>query len=112
MEDINKFIDMNISNNKPIENVAADDTKENKSRKTDDIKLYYKNYRKNNEEKIKEYYKQYCIKNPPSLKVSCSECEKIISKSSLSRHRNTKRCKNIKDKKLLEAVSISNQELN
>jgi hypothetical protein len=60
-------------------------------KKTQNIKQYRKAYYEKNKEKIKENFKRYCSNGyDPYEKVLCIECDKKISRCSLSKHNKTK----------------------
>jgi hypothetical protein len=59
-------------------------------KKTQNIKQYRKNYYQKNKQKIQDNFKKYCLIHDPYEKILCIECNKKISRCSLSKHNKTK----------------------
>lgn len=82
-------------NNVQQENILDDiSSKKQNIKKTENLKEYHRNYRLNNKEKIKEYYKNWISKpeNDPLKKIRCEKCGSMTVKSSITKHRLTKKC--------------------
>lgn len=60
------------------------------------IKEYHNEYRENNKEKIKEYYIKNIdkIKENKKEKIKCSNCNALIARSNIAKHKQNKKCTN------------------
>jgi hypothetical protein len=66
---------------------------------------YFKTYRKNNNDRLKEYYKSYLEQHNPLDKIKCDICNIDVCKSSISRHRKSKKHIKLENTETMEFLS-------
>jgi hypothetical protein len=85
------------------------ETQNKKIKKTEDMKEYRRLYRQENKDKIKEYYKNWLEKNNGNNNHIKCECGVETVKSSISKHRQTKKHKEQEKKDLVNLLKLEEE---
>jgi len=80
-----------------------------KIKKTENMKEYRKQYREQNKDKIKTYYKNWLEKNNNNCEKVICECGSKTVKSSLSKHRMTKKHMDYEKKDLVNLLKLEEE---
>lgn len=105
---MSKIDDNNIKKKEKHKETIKKYRENNKEKLRESCKKYYLDNKEKEKERLKKYYEdnKEKLKENKSEKINCSICDSLVSRSNISQHKKSKKCKKIYNDKIVEYFNL------